>query len=125
MNNLKEFKGREVLGMQLISAKNPYGEGKLKGETYSNYALKGFVISVNDKLRFHKDLADNNIFSITVAESQIPTEDGTRTVYSYVEYTTVKGEIVMAEAERKIADARGMISAEAFKTINVAELKED
>lgn len=126
MKNLQEFKGREVLGMQLLSDDNKYSEtSKLKGEKYSNYAIKGFVISINEKLRFHDDFNKNNVFSITVEETQIPTDDGSKTVWSYVEYTTVKGEVVMAKAERQINDARGLVSAEQLATVDIREIKED
>jgi hypothetical protein len=125
MNQI-EFKGREVLGMQVISEGNKYSaDSKLKGETFSNYALKGFVISVNEKLRFGKDFEENNVFSITIAESQITTDDGKRTVWSYVEYTTVTGEIVMAQAERKISDARGILANADFSKVDINALNED
>lgn len=125
--NQKEFKGREVLGMIIISEDNPYSKtSKLKDETFTNFQLKGHVISVNDKYRFKEDHDKSNIYSVTVAETQIDAEEGgKRTVWSFVEYTTIQGEVVMAQAENKIRTALGMIDKESLATVAVTEMEED
>ena len=122
----KELKGRQVLGVNLIKAKQPYNpEGKNKGQFFSNFALDGFVFSVNDNMKFKEDLNNGNIYSISVDESQIDAEGGKRTVWSFLQYTTVRAEVIMAKAEGEINNALTVIDAQEFADADVNALKGD
>jgi hypothetical protein len=123
----KELKGRQVLGVNLIKAKQPYNaDGKNAGQFFSNFALDGFVFSVNDNMKFKEDLNNGNIYSISVDESQIDdAEGGKRTVWSFLQYTTVKAEVIMAKAEGEINNALNVIDKQEFADADVNALKGD
>src|SRR5690606_10092925 len=98
-----EIKGRDVLKCTLIEKGISFKvdkDHKMFKETYSNYALKGKVISVNDKGDFAKDHKAGLIYSIDVIEGPSP-DDVEKIVWSFAGYTTTDQEIKMAETEHK------------------------
>ena len=94
--NLKEFKGREVLGLSKLAGEFDYAtDSKMAGKKYNRFAIDGKVFTVETNDPFIKAQEDGEVYSLKFQlndEGQL----------SLASYTTLTGEYKMAEFEAKI-----------------------